>query len=243
MSPQAPRRRTRIPAYLISAIVAVCAVTLATLAIQSAATPSSSEATPKYPTMAPALTQPTVVFLGGAVTAGAGANGQMSRWSSRLSADKGWAQVNLASASNIALVPADKGCIISVITTCADYRQIVVATERRDPRVIVVAVQLDPDGSAPSVGAAVGALLAALRSGLPNVTIIAVGPALYPKIAEAGVNSVDQAVRAASVTSRAIYVSLLSPQVLTAATIATTGDTPNDAGHAAIAAAINKALP
>lgn len=243
MSPQTPRRRTRIPAYVLFAIAAVCAVTLTSLAIQSAATPSSSEAATNYPTMTPALTQPTVVFIGGSVTAGAGANGQTSRWSSRLSADKGWAQVNLASASNIALVPADKGCIISVITTCADYRQIVVETERRDPRVIVVAVQLDPDGSASAVGAAAGALLAALRAGLPNVTIIAVGPALYPKIAEAGVTSIDQAVRTASVASRAIYVSLLAPPVLSPATIAPTGDTPNDAGHAAIAAAVNKAIP
>ena len=112
-----------------------------------------------------------------------------------------------------------------------------------NPSVVVLAAERgSTNENSPDAAATTNAALAALRVGLPDATLIVVGPAALTGMIDTRAVDLDSAVRAAAARVGATYVSLLEPNVLDPSMVASDGVSVNEAGHAAIAVRVKTAL-
>ncbi|TFC94232.1 MULTISPECIES: SGNH/GDSL hydrolase family protein [Cryobacterium] len=235
------RIRLRWWKYPVVAVLAVGALGLALLALQPVGPEGSGAPKTPYPTIAPAPRAPTAVFLGGPTTAGAGASGPATRWSTVLAAAKGWQEISLATqGGDIVFGVTPDNCGSS---SCPSYQELVARTVELNPSVVVLAAEMGGKNViSPDAVATTNAVFAALRVGLPDATLIVVGPAAPTGLDDARAVELDSAVRAAAARVGASFVSLLEPKVLDPSLVAGDGVSVNEAGHAAIAARVTTAL-
>ena len=161
---------SRRPAILLG-VLAVLAVVVGGV-IVFAPRGSDSPAEPNTGNVAPG--GPVVAFYGDSYTLGTGASDPSKRWSTIISADRGWNEVNpsvngLGFVNNRDLLPPD-----------GDLVDLVIAS---DPDIVFVTMGLNDNFSMPArsdeVHAAIVADFTALRAALPDARIIVVEPFWY----------------------------------------------------------------
>lgn len=187
--------------------------------------------------------RPVAAFLGDSYTHGTGASSPAKRWTSIVAAKEGWQEVNDGEGgTGYVATSGVEGC---GQTVCPAYADRVSDLVKQQPDVVVVAggqndfgkFGNDPEG----VTAAVNDVYSALRAALPHARIIAVGPSI-PSDVDAPATGLDRAVRDASKSIGATYVSLLDPDVITPNMLRPDKQHVEDDGHAAIAARVIAAL-
>lgn len=218
-------------------ILAACSVALATLALTSTPRPTLPEQ--EWPILRPAATRPVAVFLGDSYSAGVGASEENKRWTSIVSAAEGWEEINLANGGTGYLRTAERaGCGKDF---CPNYQDLVADVVRNDPHVVIVAGgQNDVGLNEEDVQSAIEATFTAIREGLPDATIIAVGPSA-PSVGKSIV-AIDEAVRKIAADVSATYISMLNPPVLADGMILPDGVHVGDEGHLAIATRVTEKL-
>ena len=186
--------------------------------------------------LASARTGPKIVaFLGDSYAFGHGASGPSKRWTHLVSLKQGWVEENLsqedtnystAGAHNFTSYRARLGAVV------ATGAQIVVVSGGRND-VSVGAAQFRGD---------VRAIFAGIRAGLPKARLIVVSPTWGNDPVPERVTVLISIVKAEAQRAGAIYLDIGEPLFGHSSMMDVDGWHPNDAGHAAIAAAVEKAL-
>jgi lysophospholipase L1-like esterase len=234
--PSSPSRPRRWPWLLAGLVLAVAAagVTAAVLLGGAGRSVPDSLLPPAEPppTIAPGDT--AAVFLGDSYTQGWGASEPSRRWSALVAAESGWVEVNQGQGgTGIVSTSGLGGC---GLVYCPTYLERVPDVLAVRPDIVVIAggqndladLAADPD----AVRAALEETYIAIRQGLPEARIIAVGPSL----AQPGnplIEELDEWVRSTAAQVGAEYVSLLD--VIEPAMVTADGVHVGDAGHRAIA--------
>lgn len=187
----------------------------------------------------PAASMPVAAFVGDSYTAGVGATDDRARWTTVLSGDAGWAEVNLGrGGTGYVTSSGQAGCGREY---CPTYLEMLPEVVEADPDIIVVSGGQNDFGAwaadAPAVTASIQGTYQAMRDAMPDARIIAVGPSTTGAVSQT-VKDFDAAVQAAAVQVGADYVGLIDPDAIDAAMVAPDGGHVNDAGHAAIAARV-----
>jgi acyl-CoA thioesterase I len=198
-------------------------------AIQLPARPSptpSASATPR-----PLL----VAFLGDSYAFGHGASGPSKRWVNLVSLNKGWSEANLSQEATNYSTAGEPGFtsyrarLSAVVATGA---QIVVVSGGRSD-VGVDSAQFRSD---------VRATFAGIHGGLPKARLIVVSPTWGNDPAPARLIALISIVKDEAQRAGATYLDIGEPLFGHSSMMDVDGWHPNDAGHAAIAAAVEKAL-
>jgi lysophospholipase L1-like esterase len=173
--------------------------------------------------------EPVVLFVGDSYTVGQGTTSPELRWSTRVSEEMGWQELNVAVGgtgfvkgnakrdnypTQLRSVPWGGVDIVVIAGGQNDFK-----TLRRDPARVFDAVA---DTYA----------LAALR--FPDAEIVAVGPST-PRAVGLEARALDSAVRAAAAAHGATYVSLLDPNIVQGGLVHADGVHTTDTGNARIA--------
>ena len=125
---------------------------------------------PENPVNSADVRQPIAVFIGDSYTQGAG------KWPSRVTADQGWREVNLARggtgySKRLFGKDATKGC---GLTECPNFAEMVSVAVQRKPDIVLVAGGRNDGGA--DITTQVDETFSRLREGLPDARIIAVQP-------------------------------------------------------------------
>src|ERR1035437_1005641 len=199
--------------------------------VQPSATPSLF-ATPS----ATAKTKPPLVaFLGDSYASGTGASGPSKSWANLVSLKQGWVEKNISDNSTSYSTAGEPGGtsyrarLGAVVATGA---QIVVVSGARND-VSVGAAQFRGD---------VRVIFAGIHAGLPKARIIVVSPTWGNDPAPASLTALISIVKSEAAQVGATYLDIGEPLLGHASMMAVDGWHPNDAGHGAIAAAVEKAL-
>ena len=213
------------PSPSVPAVVPVGSRTTIQLPGQLSPTPSASTTTgPKL-----------VAFLGDSYAFGHGASGPSKRWTDLVSMKQGWVEENLsqedtnystAGAHSFTSYRARLGAVV------ATGAQIVVVSGGRND-VSVGAAQFRGD---------VRAIFAGIRAGLPKARLIVVSPTWGNDPVPERVTVLISIVKDEAQRAGATYLDIGEPLFGHFSMMAGDGWHPNDAGHAAIAAAVEKAL-
>ena len=176
-----------------------------------------------------------VAFLGDSYAFGTGASTQSKRWADLVSLKQGWVEKNLSDNSTSYSTAGEPGGtsyssrLTAVVATGA---QIVVVSGGRND-VGVAATQFSAD---------VRATFAGIHAGLPRARIIVVSPTWGNDPAPARLTDLISIVKAEAERAGATYLDIGEPMLGQSSMVGVDGWHPNDAGYAAIAAAVEKAL-
>ncbi len=233
------RRISRSSAWKYVGLGLLAASSVAIAAFALASSPQSAQPEQAWPTIRPATTRPLAVFVGDSYSAGVGASEQSKRWTSVVSAEEDWEEINLANGGTGYLRTAkEAGCGKAF---CPNYQDVVAAVVRNNPDIVVVAGgQNDVGMDLNDVRSAIESTFRTIRQELPNVKIIAVGPSA--PVAGDDITAIDSEVRKAAAAVKATYISLLDPPVLSKSMFLTDGAHVGDEGHLAIAARVTENL-
>jgi len=224
------RARSRSWKYLGLALLLVLALGLVPTALRRQHHDATSG---PFGQVSAAPDRPVAVFVGDSSVGGAGATSPQTRWSGLTSAALGWDEVSMAK-RGYAFSPAGRKC--DGASSCRSYVGLVPAVVRAAPQVVVVGSRGDAANSDDEKQAAqVASFFQALRLGLPDATIIAVGPWSGAGRPTPALVDLDAAVRSSVGAVGGAYVSLLSPALLDEKMTNATGSQLNDLGHQAVA--------
>lgn len=241
MSSSAGSLRSRVWKYVGLAVLTLCAILAAMLALTPPAPHAAEGEAQDFPTLTFDAERPLAVFIGGSQAAGAGASDTEQRWTSLLADGRGWEEENIARSETGYVTAAEPAMCAQ--DRCPSFRDSVAETVAQGPGVVVVSGGDRDLGLPPSeVGDAIAATYRGLRTGLPNATIIAVGPMFTTSAPSQDILAIDAAVQEAASSIGATYVSLIAPNVLNPSMLSADGTVINDAGHAAVAARVAAAL-
>jgi lysophospholipase L1-like esterase len=205
------------------------------LAPQTTTQPSGAPSAGPATTATTAAGRPVVAFLGDSYAAGTGASAASKSWTDLVSADKGWVEKNLSdNATSYSTVgePGGMSYRAQVGAVVATGAQIVVVSGGRN----------DWHVGATRFRADVRATLVAIHAGLPTAQIIVVSPTWGNASAPHAMVALIAVVKAEAQRAGATYLDIGEPMFGHSAMMAPDGWHPDDAGHAAIAAAVEKAL-
>ncbi|WP_062292701.1 SGNH/GDSL hydrolase family protein [Demequina phytophila] len=207
---------------------------------QPAATAAPGASTSPVPSFsAPSHVAPIALFIGDSYTAGVGATEEKDRWSTLVSQEMGWREVNYGrSGTGYAATAGLTGC---GRTFCGDYRASIseAVGDQVRPDIVVISGGYN-DGSrwndnVDQTIAAIDSTFLAARQAYPEAEIIAIGPPWLDIEAE-WKTEFDMAVSAASGVVDGTFISLVRPPVLDDPAMALgDGAHVNDLGHQAIA--------
>lgn len=227
------------------ALLGVFSLSLAGYAlVQGETTSTPSAAYTSAPLLTPAADLPEAVFIGDSYTHGAGASTPSARWTTIVAEAEGWEELNVALGGTGYLSTAGvSGCGKNY---CPAYPERIGGLRIESPAVVVIAGgQNDFDDwgqDSAAVTSAITQTYTDARSRFPDARLIAVGPSILGDVIDSA-RQLDDAVRAASASVGAEYVSLLDPDALDAATMDVgDGGHVNDLGHRAIADRVLSAL-
>lgn len=173
--------------------------------------------------------EPVVLFVGDSYTVGQGTTSPALRWSTRVSEEMGWQELNVAVGgtgfvkgnskrdnypTQLRSVPQGSVDIVVIAGGQNDFKAL-----RKDPARVFDAV-------------AATYALAVLR--FPDAEIVAVGPST-PRAIGLEARALDSAVRAAAAAHGATYVSLLDPNIVQGGLVHADGVHTTDMGNARIA--------
>jgi len=233
-------RRFSVPAWALRTVVygalsviAIVAIVLTVVALASRGSDAASD--DSVPAISVA-TSPTAVFIGDSFTQGVGASGPEARWVTLVALKEGWEPLNLGqSGSGYVAVASTADCPDA---DCRTFPQSATLAVDDKPAVVVIAgSQSDSEAFAKTpaiVEAAITATFQAVRAGLPNAKIIAMG---VPSIGtpSKSVTAYDAKIKDAVLAVGGTFVNLLDPPLLKPSLIGPDGVHPNDAGYDAIA--------
>ena len=228
----APATMVLVAYTLLHASPAPVAAALPMPTVSASAQPTPTPTPSASATTAP---QPVVAFLGDSYAAGTGASAPSNGWTDRVSQHLGWVEKNLSRTTagySTLGEPGETSYRARMNALVATGAQIVVVSGGRGD-VGVGATQFRADVRATLVG---------IRAGLPNARILVVSPTWGNDPAPARLIAVGAIVRAEAVRARVTYLDIGEPMAGNLALMAVDGWHPNDAGHEAIAAAVEKAL-
>ncbi len=199
----------------------------------------------RLPTAPPAAAVPDTIalFLGDSATAGSGASRGSARWTSLVSAERGWRELNLGRRGTgyTASPPAD----VCSYSRCPSFLRMATRVADEDPDVVVIAggqndtflAHDDPDLER----RAIQATFATVRAGAPDALIVAIGPAPIWGAGET-LRAIDAEVEAAVRSVCGVFLSLVDPPLLDPEFLADDGLHLGDAGHEAVAKRVLAAL-
>ena len=238
------------PAEIALIIMATLTMTLVAFALfhtpsppVSAALPMATQTTTPSPApSASATASPTaragpqvVAFLGDSYAFGTGASTQSKRWADLVSLKQGWVEKNLSdnttSYSTVG-APGSTSYQAQLGAVVATGAQIVVVSGGRND-VGVAATQFSAD---------VRATFAGIHAGLPRARIIVVSPTWGNDPAPARLTDLISIVKAEAERAGATYLDIGEPMFGQSSMVGADGWHPNDAGYAAIAVAVERAL-
>jgi lysophospholipase L1-like esterase len=195
--------------------------------------PSQAPSVSPTPSATAGAARPVAVFLGDSYASGTGASRPSKRWVDLVSLDKGWVEKNLsqdrASYSTEAGGTSYRARMAAVGATGA---QIVVVSGGRND------VKVDPA----QLRADVRATFVGIQTALPKARIFVVSPTWGNDPAPQGLTNVISIVMAEAKRTGVTYLDIGEPMFGDSSMMAVDGWHPNDAGHAAIAKAVEKAL-
>lgn len=199
-------------------------------------TPTAVSPTPTS-TPTPTATPAVVAYLGDSYTTGTGATSTDSRWTTVLSASNNWIEKNFGVDGS---GYATEGT--QAPSTFLDRVNEVISV--RPEVVIVSGGRFDYSGnsSASDVSASISQTFAALRAGLPNAKIVAMGPIWDSSSAPERLVEIAQDVKDAVESVSGTYVDIGQPLAERPNLVGDDGILPTDAGHAALGSAIGRAL-
>ena len=209
----------------------------------SAALPMATQTTTPSPTpSASATASPTatagpqvVAFLGDSYAFGTGASTQSKRWADLVSLKHGWVEKNLSdntTSYSTAGEPGGTSYQAQLGAVVATGAQIVVVSGGRND-VGVAATQFSVD---------VRATFAGIQAGLPRARIIVMSPTWGNDPAPQRLTDLIAIVKAEAERAGATYLDIGEPMLGQSSMVGADGWHPNDAGYAAIAAAVERAL-
>ncbi|PRY48609.1 lysophospholipase L1-like esterase [Knoellia remsis] len=206
--------------------------------------PTTTSSAPSTPTASPspsASAGGTVAFLGDSMAEGDSASAPAKRWTSLVAAELGLKEVNLAHGGTGYLRSGKPGSCGE--QACQSFEDSVADVVKAKPTVVVVSGGGNDTGMpSADVRAAVTDTLTSLRKGLPDAKIYAVTPwwdqRPEPETLDALVTAVETAAKEAKVT----YLDTGQPLVGKPDLMAAGSNDPDDDGHAALAAAVTKAI-
>jgi lysophospholipase L1-like esterase len=176
-----------------------------------------------------------VAFLGDSYAFGTGASTQSKRWADLVSLKQGWVEKNLSdntTSYSTAGAPGGTSYQAQLGAVVATGAQIVVVSGGRND-VGVAATQFSAD---------VRATFAGIHAGLPRARIIVVSPTWGNDPAPQRLTDLISIVKAEAERAGATYLDIGEPMFGQSSMVGADGWHPNDAGYAAIAAAVDRAL-
>jgi lysophospholipase L1-like esterase len=204
----------------------------------SAALPMATQ-TMTQPSPAPsasATAGPQIVaFLGDSYAFGTGASTQSKRWADLVSLKQGWVEKNLSDNStsySTVGAPGSTSYQARLGAVVATGAQIVVVSGGRN----------DAGVAATQFSADVRATFAGIHAGLPRARIIVVSPTWGNDPAPQRLTDLISIVKAEANRAGATYLDIGEPLFGQSSMMDADGWHPNDAGYAAIAAAVERAL-
>lgn len=221
------------PIALLS-VIAVFMVAMFALAI------SRQSASRSHP-----LAGATVAFVGDSYTAGAGAGAQDRGFVEQLAAAEDWDADNLGRggtgyATSVSGTTAQQACGAAF---CPSYREVIGEVVQRNPQVIVVSGgRNDAVVTAGDEGDAIRSFFTDLHRRVPHATILAVSPLWDSSAPPPSLRAIATVVKSEVKAVHGRYLDIGQPLRDRPGLIADDHIHPNDAGHATIAIAIEKAL-
>lgn len=247
------RRKQRVRILSVAsgiAAAAILAIGVGVVATQGqeaeAVSESVASAYAANSTLAPAAPArpklPIVSFIGDSYTQGTGASSKESRWSTLVSQQLGWDELNVGRGGTGYVTTAGRSAC--GLATCLSYPDMVTSATGQNVTAVVIsggyndfkAFSTDPA----SVVAGIDKTFNDVRAAMPDVKIIALGPTVPGNVTPT-VEAFDKAVQAAAARVGAQYISLIAPDV-SSKEMLTDGVHVNDAGHKAIADRVIAAL-
>ncbi|TDW31232.1 SGNH/GDSL hydrolase family protein [Cryobacterium psychrophilum] len=215
-----------LPSRLIASVVGAAVV-----AVMAACAPTPIPAVQAFPD------GPTVAFYGDSYTRGTGASDPSKRWSSLISTERGWNEVN-PSANGLGFINKRSGAPGTGLV-----QQVIDAK----PDIVMVTMGLNDNfsmpGKADAIEAAITTDLSTLATALPEARIVVVEPFWYTDERPSSVATIISWVRDAAAGIDADYIEDAShwieghPEWM-----AGDGLHPNDAGYAAMATRMDAEL-
>lgn len=185
---------------------------------------------------ASATTRPRLVaFLGDSYAFGHGASGPSKRWVNLVSLNKGWSEANLSQDATNYSTAGEPGF--------TSYRSRLGAVAATGAQIVVVSGGRDDVGVDPAqFRGDVRATFAGIHASLPKAMLIVVSPTWGNDPAPQRLTALILIVKAEAKRAGATYLDIGEPMLAHSSMMDVDGWHPNDAGHAAIAAAVEKAL-
>lgn len=205
----------------------------------SSGSPSSGSASSRSPS--PSSSGGTAVFIGDSFAAGKGASTPAKRWSTLVSGAKGWTEVNLAHArTGYAKQGAPRSCGTK---RCPAYVDLVAQVAAAKPDVVVISGGAN-DLTVPAAtrDGVARSTVVALRAKLPQAKILVVNPWWDLRPADPQLAAYRTVLKSATTAARATWLDTRQPLAGHRELMTADGFQANDAGHAALAAAVEKAL-
>ena len=195
--------------------------------------PSQAPSVSPTPSATAGAARPVAVFLGDSYASGTGASRPSKRWVDLVSLDKGWVEKNLSQdSSSYSSEAGGTSYRARMAAIAATGAQIVVVSGGRND------VKVDPA----QLRADVRATFVGIHAALPKARIFVVSPTWGNDPAPQGLTNVISIVMAEAMRAGVTYLDIGEPMFGQSSMMAVDGWHPNDAGHAAIAKAVEKAL-
>jgi len=205
-----------------------------TAASTSSAVPTPAPTPSTDATAAGPTAQRRVVFIGDGYTASDGATDAAHGFPALVGQAENW---------NVTVVACAQAGYVVQGTCGTDYAGLIPQVVADKPDLVIVTGGRNDTPQASASAAAARAFFAQLAAAAPGVPVYAVSPVWDDDPGQAPLGVVQQSVRTGATASGAQYVDIGEPLRDQPSLIGPGGVMPNDAGYAALAAAIEKALP
>ena len=184
----------------------------------------------------------TVVFVGDSFTAGIGATTPDKRWSTLVAIGHGWTEKNLGHPQSGYASYGTQG-VCAAADSCPNYLAVVPQVVAAAPELVIVSgggndAFLDQT----AVKTNVDQTIAGIRAGLPNAKIVVVNPWWDMRPVPDTLATVAESIKTAAAAQGATWADTGQPIVGKVDLVTSDGLQANDAGHAAMAKAIDGAL-
>ncbi|GAB3526541.1 SGNH/GDSL hydrolase family protein [Arthrobacter monumenti] len=204
-----------------------------------AASPEERSGTPAdspSPTLS-GKTPPVVAFIGDSYAEGQGASAEENRWTTLLSEQLGWVEMNFArGGSGYVSAVTDNAELACGLDYCPSYSEMVDKVAEAEPDIVFVSGGRNDTGTAGFVlEAKINDLYMNLRKELPEAKIVATNPVWAANDKPFGAPMFGATVKSAVKAAGGTYVDIGQPLEGRPELIAEDGLHPNDAGHEVLA--------
>lgn len=239
-SPQLTPLETASPAASAGATSSASIALTATPPASPAPAQAETSASANPPAPSSVAAGATVAFMGDSFAAGSGASAPALRWTSLLSAQYGWKELNVAHPQTGYLTSGTLGGCTPAV--CRPFGQEIPDVVSAQPALVVITGGAnDHPRDRASLRAAVAKTLNDLKSGLPGARIAVVNPWWDLRPMNPDLANLTSAIKAEVDSAGATWIDTGQP-LQNPALMQPDGAHPRDAGHQALAAAVKDGL-